>query len=88
MSRKDLYTIAKGAHEKEYNPREKAAEDEVEACATTAKKSINYATESDNSFKALSTTAQATAKSFVLKYDKGDEDKIDWTILADSEQIT
>lgn len=88
LSRKDIQTIAKGTIEIKYDPREKAAEDEIEACATTQKKTPNFADESEKAFKALPTATQATAKTFVLKYGSGDDEKIDWTILADSEQIT
>ncbi len=41
-----------------------------------------------NSFAAMPPEVQAAVSSFQLKYGKGDDDRIDWRILSETEQIT
>jgi len=61
----------------------------IEECSeSTPKTKPKYEQDSIDEFLGLSREAKANAKNFVYRFGPEDKDKIEWTILADSEQIT
>ncbi|KAL7549478.1 hypothetical protein ACHAWF_012745 [Thalassiosira exigua] len=52
------------------------------------KKSINYGEESQKKFLALSGEQKKVASTFTFEYGPEQDDKIEWTILKDGEEIT
>ena len=90
LTRNDIHVLPKGAEEPAYDPKYNDMEAVIEECASSTEKAARpkYKQDSINAFLSLSEEAKANAKNFVYKFGPEDKDKITWTILADSEQIT
>jgi hypothetical protein len=94
LARKDIEVLGKGEEELPYLPSTRATDEMIEECAEAVppslgkQKAVDYVKESYDYFSSLSTEMQAIAKSFTFKYGKEEEDKIEWRILSESEQIT
>lgn len=86
--------MGKGEEELPYLPSTTATEEMIEECAEVVdtpqgkQKAVHYVKESFDYFSSLSTEMQAIARSFTCKYGKEDNNKIEWRILSETEQIT
>ena len=88
IKRRILITVLEdGEEEKEHDHTNQLAEDLAEIRAPTARKE-EPAKESTDKFCALETETIATTKQFGLKWGQGDNEVINWKILADDEHIT
>ncbi len=94
LARKDIEVLGKGEEELPYLPSTRATDEMIEECAEVVhppqgkQKAVDYVKESYDYFSSLSTEMQAIARSFTFKYGKEDDNKIEWRILSETEQIT
>jgi hypothetical protein len=94
LARKDIEVLGKGEEELPYLPSTRETDEMIEECAQVVpptqgrQKTVDYVKESYDYFSSLSLEMQAIARSFTFKYGKEDENKIEWRILSEAEQIT
>ena len=87
--RKDITVLAKGEEEPAYNPQHDAMVEECQVIKKpSSKKPSDHIGDSYTAFSLLDTELQAVATNFELKYGDGEEDKVVWKILSETEQIT
>ena len=84
IARKNIKVLRDNEVEKEFD---REHEEMVEECTGKKPSRRNAAKESVQEFLALSPEEQKSAKSYTQKFGPGDEEAVQWTILADNEQI-